>query len=173
MLFRPAFLFLNSKAVMRSSCYGRSPVKLPAGIMHGDAWTYRENALEKENHIVNTEMASDEVTDSIAHIEMHRQEMAKETNLASACNEALRKLQELLRQEQEELQKNGPHAQHTANVAALTGAIDRVKSMAGVRNAGSPSKDRRPEGRRQTPAHGATPGPARNKGRRTMGRRER
>ena len=120
---------------------------------------------------MNTEMASDEVTDSIAHIEMHRQEMAKETNLASACNEALRKLHELLKQEQEESQKNGPHALHAANLAALTGAIDRVKSLAGVKNPGSPSKDRRPEGRRPPPSRGANSGPGRNKGRRTMGRR--
>jgi hypothetical protein len=120
---------------------------------------------------VNTESASDEVTDSIAHIEMHRQEMAKEASLASACSEALRKLQELLKHEQEELQKNGPHSQHTANIAALTGAIEKVKRLTGVKNAGPPSKDRRPEGRRQTPMRGANPGAARNKGRRTMGRR--
>jgi hypothetical protein len=119
---------------------------------------------------VNTESASDEVTDSIAHIEMHRQEMAKEASLASACSEALRKLQELLKHEQEELQKNGPDSQHKANIAALTGAIERVKRLTGVKNAG-PSKDRRPEGRRQTPMRGANAGPARNKGRRTMGRR--
>lgn len=120
---------------------------------------------------MNTEMASDEVTDSIAHIEMHRQEMAKEANLASACNEALRKLHELLKHEQEELQKSGPQSQHTANIAALTGAIERVKRLAGVKNPGPPSKDRRPEGRRQTPMRGANQAPARNKGRRTMGRR--
>jgi hypothetical protein len=116
-------------------------------------------------------MASDEVTDSIAHIEMHRQEMAKETSLASACNEALRKLQELLKHEQEELQKSGPDSQHTANMAALTGAIERVKRLAGVKNSGPASKDRRPEGGRQSPTRGANPAPARNKGRRTMGRR--
>jgi hypothetical protein len=120
---------------------------------------------------VNTESASDEVTDSIAHIEMHRQEMAKEASLASACSEALRKLQELLKHEQEELQKNGPHSQHTANIAALTGAIEKVKRLTGVKSPGPPSKDRRPEGRRQTPMRGANPGAARNKGRRTMGRR--
>ncbi len=120
---------------------------------------------------MNTEPASDEVTDSIAHIEMHRQEMAKEAGLATACNEALRKLHELLKHEQEELQKNGPHSQHTANMEALTGAIERVKRLAGVKSPGPPSKDRRPEGRPQTPARGANPGPARNKGRRTMGRR--
>ena len=120
---------------------------------------------------MNTETASDEVTDSIAHIEMHRQEMAKEASLATACNEALRKLHDLLKHEQEELQKNGPHSQHTANMKALTGAIERVKRLAGVKSPGPPSKDRRPEGRPQTPVRGANAGPARNKGRRTMGRR--
>jgi hypothetical protein len=132
----------------------------------------REIALKKENRIVNTEMASDEVTDSIAHIEMHRQEMAKETSLASACNEALRKLHELLKHEQEEMQKNGPHPQHTANIAAVTEAVERVKRLSGVKNPGPP-REQRPGGggRRQTPMRGANPGAARNKGRRTMGRR--
>ncbi|MGQ0578304.1 MAG: hypothetical protein ACT4PQ_05260 [Betaproteobacteria bacterium] len=116
-------------------------------------------------------MASDEVTDSIAHIEMHRQESAKETSLASACNEALRKLQELLRHEQEELQISGTDSQRTANIAALTGAIEKVKRLAGVKNQGPASRDRRPEGRGQTPTRGAHPAQARNKGRRTMGRR--
>ncbi len=120
---------------------------------------------------MNTESASDEVTDNIAHIEMHRQEMAKEASLASACSEALRKLQELLKHEQEEMQKNGPDSQHKANIAALAGAIERVKRLTGVKNAGPASKDRRPEGRRQPSMHGASPGAARNKGRRTMGRR--
>ncbi|MGH8865601.1 MAG: hypothetical protein ACREVZ_13290 [Burkholderiales bacterium] len=127
--------------------------------------------MKKENQIVNTELASDEVTDSIAHIEMHRQEMAKEASLATACNEALRKLQELLKHEQEELQKNGPDSRHTANMAALTSAIERVKRLAGAKDSGPPSRDRRPGGRRQTPMQGANPAPARNKGRRTMGRR--
>jgi hypothetical protein len=120
---------------------------------------------------VNTEPASDEITDSIAHIEMHRQEMAKETSLASACSEALRKLQELLKHEQEESQESGPDSQHKANMAALTGAIERVKRLAGAKNPAPPSKNQRPGGRRQTPMRGVNPGPARNKGRRTMGRR--
>ncbi|HEV8261026.1 MAG TPA: hypothetical protein VGQ19_09770 [Burkholderiales bacterium] len=120
---------------------------------------------------MNTETASDEVTDSIAHIEMHRQETAKEASLSSACNEALRKLHELLKHEQEELQKNGPQSQHTANITALTDAIERVKRLAGVKNPGPPSRDRRPEGPRQSPARGSNASPARNKGRRTMGRR--
>ncbi len=41
-------------------------------------------------------LAIDEVTDMIAHIEMHRQEMAKEAGLAAACGEAPRRLHELL-----------------------------------------------------------------------------
>jgi len=122
---------------------------------------------------VNTELASDEVTDSIAHIEMHRQEMAKEASLATACNEALRKLQELLKHEQEKLQNNRPDSPHTANMAALTEAIERVKRLSGAKNPGPPSREQRPGGggRRQTPMRGANPGAARNKGRRTMGRR--
>ena len=121
---------------------------------------------------MNTEQASDEVTDSIAHIEMHRQEMAKEASLAAACNEALRKLHDLLKHEQEELHGNGPHPQRTANVAALTEAIERVKRMTGGKNPGA-SSNQRPGGggRRQQPTRGANPGQARNKGRRTMGRR--
>ena len=58
------------------------------------------------------EMASDEVTDSIALIEMHRQEAQKETGLAAACSEALRKLNELLEQEKEALRVNGPDQGH-------------------------------------------------------------
>jgi hypothetical protein len=122
---------------------------------------------------VNTEQASDEVTDSIAHIEMHRQEMAKETSLAAACNEALRKLQDLLKQEQEVLHGNGPHPQRTANLAAVTEAIDRVKRMTGGKNQGA-SPNQRPGGgggRRQSSPRGQNQGPPRNKGRRTMGRR--
>jgi hypothetical protein len=119
------------------------------------------------------ETASDEVTDSIAHIEMHRQEMAKETSLASACNEALRKLHELLKHEQEESQNNGPQPQHAANIAAVTEAIERVKRLSGAKNPGPPSREQRPGGggRRQSPMRGTNPGAARNKGRRTMGRR--
>ena len=44
-------------------------------------------------------MISDEVIDAIAQIELQRQEMEKEAGLAAACNEALRKLHELLERE--------------------------------------------------------------------------
>jgi hypothetical protein len=45
---------------------------------------------------MNDELASDEVTDAIAFIEVHRQEAVKESGMAHACAEALRKLHELL-----------------------------------------------------------------------------
>ena len=50
-------------------------------------------------------MASDEVIDGIAAIEMHRQGTEKESGLAAACSEALRKLHAMLEQEKEEIQK--------------------------------------------------------------------
>ena len=46
-----------------------------------------------------TRMASDEVTDGIAAIEMHRQGTEKESGLAASCSEALSKMHELLAQE--------------------------------------------------------------------------
>lgn len=119
-------------------------------------------------------MASDEVTDSIAHIEMHRQEMAKEAGVAAACNEALRKLHELLKHEQELLQRHAPGTKHSANIEAVTREIGRVKQLAGVKT-GAKNKGAAPGNQRsgQHPMSlpGATRNPARSKGRRTMGRR--
>jgi len=57
-------------------------------------------------------MISDEVMDAIAQIELHRQEMEKEAGAAAACNEALRKLHELLEREREALQLHGPGEPH-------------------------------------------------------------
>jgi len=53
-------------------------------------------------------LVSDEVTDGIAAIELHRQGTEQESGLAVACSEALRKLQALLEQEKEALQLHGP-----------------------------------------------------------------
>ena len=78
-----------------------------------------------------TEMASDEITDSIALIEMHRQEAQKESGLAAACSEALRQLNELLDSEKEALRLNGPDHGHTTNITAIANHIQRVKQMAG------------------------------------------
>jgi hypothetical protein len=118
---------------------------------------------------MDTGMASDEVTDMIAHIEMHRQEMAKEAGLAAACNETLRKLHELLKGEQEALQRQGPGSRHSANVEAVTKEIKRVKNLAGGTSQGSNPKNPRP-GQHQVSLRAGVRNPVRSKGRRTMGR---
>ena len=117
---------------------------------------------------MNNEIASDEVTDAIAHIEMHRQESVKESGLAHACAEALRKLNELLEQVRAEAQLTLPQGGHSPNVEAVTLEIRKVKSLAG--NAGHDTP-RPPRTKQQPPpSRGGPHGPARNKGRRTMGR---
>ncbi len=116
------------------------------------------------------EMVSDEVTDMIAHIEMHRQGTHKEAGLAAACNEALRKLHELLGRERAALQMHVPGTAHAANIEAVTREIERVKRLAGATRPISISRQKRPQqqpGSRPRAPHN----PARNKGRRTMGRR--
>lgn len=124
------------------------------------------------------ERASDEVIDAIAHIEMHRQEMEKEAGLATACNESLRKLHELLKEEQDLLQKHGPGTLHALNVEVVSNEIRKVKKMMG--NAGQSSASRSPQAdnrrapqadKRHVPQRNGPRTPAKNKGRRTMGRR--
>ena len=117
-------------------------------------------------------LASDEVTDAIAHIEMHRQEMVKEAGVATACQESLRKLHELLDLERRALLPDGPHVGHQANVDAVTNEINRVKSLAGNanRNNANPNRHSRP-GQPQMQRQDGVRNPGRNKGRRTMGRR--
>lgn len=140
-----------------------------------------------------TEMASDEITDSIALIEMHRQEAQKESGLAAACSEALRQLNELLDSEKEALRLNGPDHGHTTNITAIANHIQRVKQMAGGggsrqgQAAGAGRAHPRPQqgGQQQAgrsngsgePGRSGGPGGqrnnngSRNRGRRTMGRR--
>jgi hypothetical protein len=113
-----------------------------------------------------TASASDEVIDALAGIERQRQAMEKEAGLAAACSSALRKLHELLDREKEALQLRGPGAGHRENVGAVTADIERVKRLAVVtsqRPAGYP-------GQQKASWRNAQRSPARNKGRRTMGR---
>ena len=114
-------------------------------------------------------MITDDVRDAIAHIEMHRQEMAKEASVAAACNEALRKLHELLDSEREALQLHGPGAGHAASIDAVMAEMERVKGLAGTPAKGTMPKHERD--RRQMPLRPAQPHHRpRTKGRRTMGR---
>lgn len=118
---------------------------------------------------MTTRMASDEVTDGIAAIEMHRQGTEKESGLAAACTEALRKLQALLEQEKEALQLHGPDSIYAINVEAVANAINRVQSMVGRKNHRATPKNARPRGQampRPEKSHNSQ----RNRGRRTIGR---
>jgi hypothetical protein len=117
-------------------------------------------------------IATEDVTDIIASIEMHRQEMEKDSGLAAACNEALRELHELLDREREALQVHGSGTRHAANIEAATAAITRVKSLIGPTSQGAASQNPRP-GHHQVSLQSAARNFPRNKGRRTMGRGER
>ncbi len=119
---------------------------------------------------MDTVTATDDVIDAIAHIEMHRQESVKEAGLATACNEALRKLHELLDQEQEALQRLGPGTRHPANMEAVRIEIGRVKKLLGTTSQSSVSRAAQP-GKHPVLMRSRSRSPARNKGRRTMGRR--
>jgi hypothetical protein len=122
---------------------------------------------------MNPGMPADDVIDLLAVIEMHRQEMAKESGLAAACDEALRKLHELLEREREALQSHGPGARHSANIATVMSEIAKVKNLGGDASrragAGNPRS-----ARRQVSLQSAARNFPRNKGRRrTLGRGER
>ena len=114
--------------------------------------------------------AADDITDAIAQIEMHRQESAKVAGLATACNEALRKLHEMLHQEQDAVQRHGAGTRHPANVEALTAAIDKVKNLAGAGSKGA-RVPMQGHGQKWVAPLGTPHQPPRNRGRRTMGRR--
>ena len=116
-----------------------------------------------------TRMASDEVTDGIAAIEMHRQGTEKESGLAAACSEALRKLHELLEHEQEALQLHGPDTESAANVEVVANEIKRVQAMAGIKGQGPMRRNVRPS-ERPVPRPDKPHNAPRNRGRRTMGR---
>jgi len=118
---------------------------------------------------LETTPATDEVVDAIAEIEMQRQAMLKEAGLAASCSAALRRLHELLDRKKEALQLHGPDAGHPADVEAVTIEIERVKGMAVVTNQG-PARKSVYTGQRKESWRNAHRSPARNKGRRTMGR---
>ena len=113
-------------------------------------------------------MASDEVTDAIAHIEMHRQETQKESGLAASCSEALRKLHALLEQERTAQQAHGPGSGNPANIEAVMAEIRRITKLAGSANRGASSRHARRGP--QPPATHRPHNQPRHKGRRRTGR---
>lgn len=117
-------------------------------------------------------IASDDVTDLIAGIERHRREMGKEADHALACNEALRKLHEILERERVALQSHQAGTRHAANVEAVTVEIERVKNLAGEKS--QPAGARGPlHAHHQASLESGARNYPRIRARRTMGRGER
>lgn len=129
---------------------------------------------------MNAPHASDEVTDLIASIEMHRQEIERESGLEASRNYALPRLQELLRAEQEASQQ--PDAElnrevnRAANIEAVNVAIRKLQSL------GRGGGQRQGQGKQPRPFQGPGPGPGgarrdnnqrreRHRGRRSQARR--
>ncbi|HEX2566952.1 MAG TPA: hypothetical protein VHL85_08825 [Burkholderiales bacterium] len=78
---------------------------------------------------MNPSHASDEVTDLIASIEMHRQEIERESGLDASRNYALPRLQELLKSEQDASQQPADGVPHAANIEAVNNAIRKLQSL--------------------------------------------
>ena len=117
--------------------------------------------------------ATGDITTLILSTESHRREMQKTAGLASACNEALRRLHEALARERTALQLHGPAARrHSANIEALKLEIARIGALAGDSRTGAAPVGPRAGGRKAR-SRGAFGGFPRSKGRRTMGRGER
>lgn len=119
---------------------------------------------------VGTESASDEVTDEIASIQMHRQEIERESGVAAGRDFALPKLRELLRLEQEALQANGPGEHRLANIEALSAAIRKVSAASGS-GGPRPAQDGNRPGRRREGRRGGQAHAQKSRGRGPMGRK--
>jgi hypothetical protein len=119
---------------------------------------------------MDTETAMDEVTDLIANIEMHRQEIARESGLDASRNYALGRLRQELQLRQEESRLQDAGSARPAITEALAAEIRRVETLAGS------------SGQRQAPQGASAPQhrqsrrdmprqPNQSRGRRNMGRR--
>jgi hypothetical protein len=94
---------------------------------------------------MSSETATDDVLRSIASVEMLRREIETASSLPASCNEALRKLYQLLDREREALQIHGTGTRrHSANIETVTLEIARVKILAGDTSPPPKSRDPRP-----------------------------
>jgi hypothetical protein len=103
---------------------------------------------------MNAPHASDEVTDLIASIEMHRQEVERESGLEASRNYALPRLQELLRTEQEAAQQPEAGGPQAANLEAVNAAIRKLQSLG---RGGGGQQQRNSQGKPQRPFRGNNP----------------
>ena len=113
--------------------------------------------------------ATDGVIDEIAEIEMQRRETERKAGLAASCSSALQRLNGLLDHEEKASVPGGLDAGHPGNVEALKLEIVRVSALSTPRMQESIPTYVRTE-QRPVSWHNAPRNPARNKGRRTMGR---
>ena len=113
---------------------------------------------------------TDDTIDLIASVEMHRQRIEKDSGLAAACNETLRRLHEILDREREALEAHGLDTRCSANIEAVTIEIKRVRKLLGNTRRDPSSGVPRPG---QVSLENAASAFPRDKGRRTMGRGER
>ncbi len=118
---------------------------------------------------MKTALAADEVIGAIAGIETQRRNAEKEAGRAAACAAALRKLHEILDREREALQQRGAEPGHPRNVEAVTAEIERVKALAVITNPRPATHGAYVPPRNVSWKNNAR-SPARNKGRKTMGR---
>jgi hypothetical protein len=77
------------------------------------------------------DITTDSVIDAIAMIELQRQDIKREADPEAWRNQALGKLQEILRLLEEALRLNGPNPEHQANAQAVRNAIGRLKTRSG------------------------------------------
>ena len=89
---------------------------------------------------MNEAITTDSVLDAIALIEMQRQDLHRESDPEGWRNQALAKLQELLRQLEEALRQPNPSPEHHQNAEAVRNAINRLKIRAGAASQ-QPSRD--------------------------------
>src|SRR3954471_13894253 len=125
----------GSRNAKRRGLYGRNPpvVKLAAPRLCY-AWRLPEMIHPH---------ASDEVTDHIASIEMHRQEIERESGLEASRNYAMPRLQELLKTEQDASQQPAEGIPHAANIEAVNAAIRKVQSLGRGGGGGGRGQQRR------------------------------
>jgi hypothetical protein len=74
---------------------------------------------------------NDHVIDVIASIESHRQRSERDFGLAASCNQALRRLNELLDREREALEVLGHDSPQPVNIETVAAEIARVKKLLG------------------------------------------
>jgi hypothetical protein len=75
--------------------------------------------------------ANDDVIDVIASVESYRQASERDFGLAASCDEALRKLHELLDRERAALEMQGRAGARPVSIETVAAEIARVKKLKG------------------------------------------